>query len=117
MTEPAVASPLRVEIERKGEVATVRVHGRLVAGLSDILYSQVRPLLPETKRIVVDLADLTFMDSIGLGTLVRLYVSAKSAGSTLELMHIGKRIRQVLKITHLLDVFTVIGEGGITTRF
>jgi anti-sigma B factor antagonist len=117
MTEPAVASPLTIEIERKGDVALVRVHGRLVAGLSDTFYAQVKPLFPDAKRVVVDLEELTFMDSIGLGTLVRLYVSAKSAGCSLELMNIGKRIRQVLGITHLLDVFTIVGERGITMRF
>ncbi|HEX4007431.1 MAG TPA: STAS domain-containing protein [Acidobacteriaceae bacterium] len=117
MTEPAVAQALTIDVERKGEAALVKVHGRLVAGLSDLLYAQVKPLFPDTKRVIVDLADLTFMDSIGLGTLVRLYVSAKSSGSSLELMNIGKRIRQVLGITHLLDVFTIVGERGITMRF
>lgn len=117
MGEQAVASPLTVDIERKGDAVVVVVHGRLVAGLSDLLAAKVKPLLAESKRVVIDLGDVTFMDSIGLGTLVRLYVSAKSANCSLELMHIGKRIREVLGITHLLDVFTIIGEKGINIRF
>jgi anti-sigma B factor antagonist len=117
MTEQVVESPLTIDIERKGDAALVIVKGRLVAGLCDLLATRVKPLVSETKRVIIDLGEVTFMDSIGLGTLVRLYVSAKSAGCSLELLHVGKRIHQVLGITHLLDVFTIVGERGITMRF
>jgi anti-sigma B factor antagonist len=117
VTEEAVANPFTIDIERNADSIVVVCHGRLVAGLSDPLYERVKPLLAETKLLVVDVGDVTFMDSIGLGTMVRLYVSAKSAGCDLELLHVGKRIREVLDITHLLQVFTIIGEGMAGTRF
>lgn len=117
MGEQAVVNPLTIEIERKGDVTLVKCQGRLVAGLSDQLHAEVKPLLTEGKHVVVDLGGVTFMDSIGLGTLVRLYVSAKSADCRLELTHVGRHIREVLGITHLLDVFTIVGENGINTRF
>ena len=117
MASQAAGSVLSIEIERKGEVALVKLRGRVIAGVNNLLYSKVRPLIPETKRIVLDLAEVTQMDSMGLGALVRLYVSAKNAGCSLELMHIGKRIRELLGITHLLEVFTIIGERGINLRF
>ena len=50
---------------------------------------------------------------MGLGTVVRLYVSAKSAGCALELMNPGKSIRQLLGVTHLMSVLQVIGENNI----
>jgi anti-anti-sigma regulatory factor len=53
------------------------------------------------------------MDSMGLGTLVRLYVSAKSAGCVLELINVGTSVRQLLGISHLLSVFQTIGENNI----
>jgi anti-sigma B factor antagonist len=53
------------------------------------------------------------MDSTGLGTLVRLFVSARSAGCNLELINLGKRIQQLLGITNLLSVFTIVGENHI----
>jgi anti-anti-sigma factor len=62
---------------------------------------------------VLDLTDLTHMDSMGLGTVVRLYVSAKSAGVDLELINIGKRIRQILGVTGLLKAFEMIGDQGL----
>ena len=52
----------------------------------------MRQLMPEFKRIVLDLSDIAYMDSMGLGTLVRLVVSAKSAGSSVELYKLGPRV-------------------------
>jgi anti-sigma B factor antagonist len=50
---------------------------------------------------------------MGLGTLVRLYVSARSAGCSLELINLGKQVRQLFGTTGLMKVFADIGEGGI----
>jgi anti-anti-sigma factor len=66
-----------------------------------------------TRQVVLDLTDLIHMDSMGLGTLVRLYVSAKSAGCVLELINVGTSVRQLLGISHLLSVFQTIGENNI----
>jgi anti-sigma B factor antagonist len=117
MADQAVANPFTLDIERKGDSIVVVCHGRLVAGLCDALHARVKPLLTESKAVVLDLGDVTFMDSMGLGTMVRLLVSARSAGCELELLHVGKRIREVLDITHLLQVFTIIGEGMVGPRF
>jgi anti-anti-sigma factor len=117
MPEEAAPSPFTLDIERKDDVAVVRCHGRLVAGVGDLLYARVSQLMPDCKRIVLDLTDLTHMDSMGLGALVRLYVSAKSKGCSLELVNLGKGIRQLLGVTNLLSVFTVIGEHGGIMRF
>ena len=116
MSEEGDAGHLTFDIDRDGASAVVRCHGRLVLGVNNFLYTEVRQLIPDTKRIVLDLTDLTFMDSSGLGTLVRLYVAARSAGCSLELINLGKRIRQLLGATNLLSVFAVIGESDIRMR-
>jgi anti-sigma B factor antagonist len=110
------ATPVRhltLEIERINDKAIVRCHGQLVSGFTDVLYSKVRPLIPDTKRIVLDLSDVNYMDSLGLGTLVSLYTSARAAGCEMQLLNIGKRIRELLGLTNLLSVFTIIGEHGV----
>ena len=105
---------LTLEIERSNESLTiVRCQGQLISGLTDVLYSNVRPMIQANKRIVLDLSELTWMDSMGLGALVGLYTSAKAAGCRLELLKIGKRVRELLGLTHLLDVFSIIGEHGV----
>ena len=114
MPDSAPEPVLTVDVERcTGDVFVVRCHGRLVAGETHVLASKVVPLIPLTRRIVLDLSDLKHTDSMGLGSLVRLYVSAKSAGCSLELMHLSKQIQHLLGLTHMLSVFTVIGENGI----
>jgi anti-anti-sigma factor len=95
------------------EVVLITCHGKLIAGVDNILYTTVHQFIPTHKRIILDLAHLQHTDSMGLGTLARLYVGAKSAGCSLELMHLSKQIRHLLGLTNLFDVFTIIGERGV----
>jgi anti-sigma B factor antagonist len=104
---------LSFEIERDGDTAVVKCHGRLVLGTSEELYQAVKPLLPQTKMVVVDLADLTYVDSMGLGTLVRLYASSRQEGCEFKLLHLGKQLRNVLKMTNLLSVFSQAEDHGV----
>lgn len=104
---------LTFEIERDGETAVVKCHGRLVFGTSDEFYHAVKPLLPQTKTIIIDLAELTYVDSMGLGTLVRLYASSRQDGCEFKLLHLGKQLRNLLKMTNLLSVFAQAEHHGI----
>ena len=112
---PASASPppFTLAIEDHGSTAVVRCHGKLVAGFTELLYAPVSQLLPTHQRLILDLSHLTHMDSMGLGTLARLYVSSRTKGCELELRHIGKKVRELLIMTNLLPAFTVIGEHDI----
>ena len=105
---------LSLVIERDGDTAVVKCHGRLVAGTTEELYQEVKDLLPQAKVVVVDLAELTYVDSSGLGTLVRLYASSRQEGCEFKLLHLGKQLRNVLKLTNLLSVFSQVEDHGIT---
>jgi anti-anti-sigma factor len=113
MSDPVSVNRLSVDVEVTGDTAVVRCGGKLVAGVNDFLYTEVSRLIPEHKRIVLDLTDLSYMDSMGLGTIIRLYVSARSAGCELALVNIGARIRHMLGVTNLLSVFAICGEHSI----
>lgn len=102
-----------LETVREPDALGVRCHGQLVAGETSLFHDEVRPLIGAGKRIVLDLTDVTKMDSMGLGAVVRLYVSARSAGCEFELYNIGPRIRQLLGIANLLSFFTIVGENNI----
>jgi anti-sigma B factor antagonist len=117
MPNTAATKLFTLDVEHKGNVYLVHCHGRLVWGVCDALYDRVHEFIPGSKRIVLDLSDLTFVDSMGLGTMVRLYVSAKRAGSCVELINFGKQIRELLGLTHLLSVFGDMCEKGVTPRF
>jgi anti-sigma B factor antagonist len=101
------------QIERSGDTAVVKCRGRLVAGATEDLYREVKDLLPQTKSVVVDLEELTYVDSTGLGTLVRLYSATRQAGCELKLLHLGKQLRNLLKLTNLLSVFGQVEDQGI----
>lgn len=96
-----------------GGCALVRCHGRLVAGQTQMLLNTVNPLLKDNKRVVLDLSDLQHTDSMGLGALVKLYVTSRSTGSSFELTHLSQQIRNLLGMTNLLDVLTIIGERNV----
>jgi anti-sigma B factor antagonist len=111
-------APLRetlavIEIDPATGYATVSCRGRLVANHCDEFYKDVRPLIPAAKRIVLDLSQVTHMDSSGLGTVIRLYVSAKGAGCQLQLVNLSNGIRKILSMTNLLSFFEVVGENNI----
>ena len=107
MTEIAAARRLEFTIERCGDTAVVHCSGRLVSGANDRFYREVGALIPESKRIVLEMTELTHMDSSGIGTLVRLYVSAKSAGCELSLIKVHPRVKDLLNITRLTSVLGV----------
>jgi anti-sigma B factor antagonist len=113
MSDKVTASPLTLDVVRAGNALVVHCNGRLVAGVHDVFYVRVCQLMPDSKRIVLDLTELTRVDSMGLGTLVRLYVSARSAGCSLELINLGKQVRQLLGTAGLMKVFADIGENNI----
>ncbi len=114
MSDEASAKLLTFEIERNGDTAIVTCHGRLVAGVANEFYEELKPLLSQTKEVIVDLADLAYVDSMGLGALVRSYIHARGEGCDLKLRHLGKQVRNVLKMTNLLSVFSQAEEHGIT---
>ena len=90
-------------------VSVVALDGRIVLGEeSNALRERVKALVAEgKKKIVLNMANVTFIDSAGLGTLVAAHHSAKSQGAALKLCHLGSKFQEVLQITKLLTVFEV----------
>jgi len=62
-------------------------------------------VIPETKTIVLDLSNVTYMDSSGLGALVGIWVSARKDGCELKLVSISQRVKELLHLTSLDKVF------------
>jgi anti-anti-sigma factor len=98
--------PAEVLDSRGSKVTTVKCHGRLVAETRD----QIEQMFKETPfrgHIVIDLSDVEYMDSAGLGALIRLKLSAvKEPGVSVKFEHITPRVLQILKIANLVDWFS-----------
>jgi len=90
-------------------VSVVALDGRIVLGEeSNALREKVKSLIADGKtKVVLNMANITFIDSAGLGTLVAAHHSAKSQGAALKLAHLGSKFQEVLQITKLLTVFDV----------
>lgn len=90
-------------------VSVVALEGRIVLGEeSNALREKVKGLINEgKKKVVLNMQNVTFIDSAGLGTLVASHHSAKSQGAALKLAHLGSKFQEVLQITKLLTVFDV----------
>jgi anti-sigma B factor antagonist len=82
--------------------------GRIVFGEeSSLIRETVKKYLAETNRIVLNLGEISYIDSGGLGTLVGLRTSALNAGGTIKLTNLTKRVGDLLQVTKLLTVFDV----------
>jgi len=90
----------------------VQCVGTLTLGHAEILKNHVKNMIPQKKRIILDLNGITQMDSSGLGTLVSLYVSAKKGNCDLLLVNYSKPVKHLLGLTNLLSVFEAAGRHG-----
>ena len=90
-------------------VSLVSLNGRIVLGEeSSSLREKVKSLLAAgKKKIVLNMTDVTYIDSAGLGILVAAHVSAKNQGAALHLSNLGNKFHDVLQLTRLLTVFSV----------
>jgi anti-sigma B factor antagonist len=90
-------------------VSVVALDGRIVLGEeSNALREKMKGLLAaEKQKIVLNMDNITYIDSAGLGTLIAAHVSAKNQGASVRLCHLGKKFHEVLQITKLLTVFDV----------
>jgi anti-sigma B factor antagonist len=90
-------------------VAVLDLEGRIVLGEeSNAMRERVKQLLAQNKKkIVLNMANVTYIDSAGLGTLVASFHSARTQGATLKLANLGQKFREVLQVTKLLTVFEV----------
>jgi anti-sigma B factor antagonist len=100
--------PLRLDSRPVGDILVVQCSGRIVAG-ADVhsLQMLLGKVLPQHHEVVLQLERVEFMDSSGLGALVRLVSSARANGSDLKLCAIPKQVRKTLELTNLLSLFEI----------
>lgn len=114
-TSPEEKSIRGLELHKgadKSGVILMECRGNLIAETAGDLKAQVKGLIPHEKKIILDLAGVTRMDSSGLGTIVGLYVSARKSNCELKLINLTRPIRDLLGLTHLLSVFEDVGKHG-----
>ena len=100
---------LKITTREVDGVTVAALDGRIVLGEeSNALREKVKSLVAEgKKKIVLNMNNITFIDSAGLGTLVASHHSAKAQGASLKLCHLGTKFQEVLQITKLMTIFDV----------
>ncbi len=99
---------LKISTRTVDGILIVDCHGRLVFGEeSAVLRDTVRKLIAENNRIVLNLGGVNYIDSGGLGTLVSLYTTARTAGGSIKLANLTQRVGDLLQVTKLVTVFEV----------
>jgi anti-sigma B factor antagonist len=99
---------LKLRTTAQGGIVMVHCSGRIVFGEEALLLRDtVKKALGKNKDIVLDLGEVNYIDSGGLGTLVGLYTSAHQGGGTIKLANLTRRVSDLLQITKLLTVFEV----------
>jgi len=111
---------LRLESRPVGEVFVVQCHGRIVNGNEIFtLHSHVQDAIEKYGDVVLQMENVEFIDSSGLGAIMRLMQAARAKGGDLKLCGLTAKIRKVLELTHLLPQFEAYDcmEEAITAAY
>lgn len=96
---------LAFTIEKNKDATTVRGAGKITSATADYFQSTIRGVIPVSKHLVLDLAEVEYIDSSGLGALVSVYLAAGKAHCELEMVNQKPRVRDLLKLTKLSTIF------------
>jgi anti-sigma B factor antagonist len=102
---------LKLATRTKDGVLVVECIGRIVFGdETTLLRDTIKKAVSENNRIVLNLAEVSYLDSGGLGTIVALHTTAQNAGGSVKLANLTQRVDDLMQITKLLTVFEVFNS-------
>src|SRR5262247_442265 len=109
---------MEIDERTTGDVVVLDIKGRVQLGEGDeMLKDKVNSLLNQgQKKIVLNLAEVPYIDSAGLGEIVRTYTTVSRQGGNLKLLNLTKRIADLLSITKLLTVFETYDSEADAVR-
>jgi anti-sigma B factor antagonist len=109
---------MQIDQRAVGDVVVLDLKGRITMGEGDeLLKDKVNSLVNQGhKKIVLNLAEVPYIDSAGLGEIVRTYTTVSRQGGSLKLLSLTKRITDLLSITKLLTVFETFDAENDAVR-
>ncbi|MBZ5555659.1 MAG: STAS domain-containing protein [Acidobacteriia bacterium] len=109
---------MQIQERMSGDVVVLDLKGKITLGEGDeLLKDKVNSLVNQGhKKIVLNLADVPYIDSAGLGEVVRTYTTVSRQGGSLKLLNLTKRITDLLSITKLLTVFETFDSENEAVR-
>ena len=105
---------LTINERNAGNVTILDLSGRITIGEGSVQHREaVRRLLEQGhKNLLIDLGQVDYVDSSGIGELVSCYTTTKNQGGQLKLLNLTKKIKDLLSITKLLTVFETFDDEG-----
>jgi anti-sigma B factor antagonist len=104
-------------IRQVGQVSVVEVSGKLTSMESGALSNSIAQLLKDgRKQILLNLTGLTYLDSSGIGDLVRTYMTVIKRGGEMKVVGLTDKVEEILKITQLYQVFQEFQDEGAAMR-
>src|SRR6202165_6247964 len=109
---------MKISSRQVDGVTIVDCSGRITLGEGSVmLRDSVRELLAKgQKKIVLNLADVNYIDSSGIGELVSAFTTAKNQGGELKLLNLTKKVHDLLQITKLYTVFDVKNDKAAAIK-
>jgi anti-sigma B factor antagonist len=109
---------MQIEERSAGDVTLLDLKGKMTLGEGDeTLKDKINSLVHQgRKKLVLNLADVPYIDSAGLGEMVRTYTTVSRQGGSLKLLGLTKRITDLLSITKLLTVFETYDNEADAVR-
>ena len=109
---------MQIQERMSGDVVVLDLKGKITLGEGDeLLKDKVNSLVNQGhKKIVLNLADVPYIDSAGLGEVVRTYTTVSRQGGSLKLLNLTKRITDLLSIAKLLTVFETFDSENEAVR-
>ncbi|MBS1816064.1 MAG: STAS domain-containing protein [Acidobacteria bacterium] len=100
---------MKVNTRQVDGVTILDLSGRITLGEGSVtLRDTIRDLISKgQKKILLNLAEISYLDSSGLGELVTAYTTTKNAGGEMKLLNLTKKVQDLLQITKLYTVFDV----------
>ena len=126
MPQPFSPLGLKLQLEATSNDAIIHCQGKITVENSDVFQRQIRDLVPGSwaqaatnpRRIILDLSDVTYVDSMGLGALLQAWTAAQNLGCDLELANLNPRVEKLVEITKIDTVFKrarVVAAGASAT--
>src|SRR5690242_1651823 len=122
-TQPLSPGGLRLQSEEKANETIIHCKGKITAENLEVLQKEIRDLMPESRdpiaaiayKIVLDLSNVTHVDSSGLGALLGVWTAARNKGCDLEIANLNPQVEKLVEVTKLDTVFKrgrIVAAGG-----
>lgn len=98
---------MKIEKRKKGDVVILDLKGKILIGEGiDVLRDSINNTINEQEtKVLLNFVEVPYLDSTGLGEVVRSYTSIKKAGGVVKIVNLTNKVRDLLSVTKLITVF------------